>query len=145
MTTIRKSAIVKVMLSHNYNHFEASIALENEEGLSVQDIDDARKDCNRLCDKAIKQYKEAKIILSERAESNFKRGRLEIEVDKLRQKEGELTPHEKAKIKTLEDYNWDRQWDYDDDFDQDDYYSPEDHYMNEMKENEADIEDDLEL
>lgn len=41
MTTIRKSATVKVMLSHNYNHFEASIALENDEGVTVQDIDSA--------------------------------------------------------------------------------------------------------
>lgn len=116
MTTIRKSATVKVMLSHNYNHFEASIALENESGVSVEDIDNARKDCNRLCDKAIKQYNVAKLMESKRASLSNERRNLEHEVAEIKQKDKETwSVIEKAKVKALEDHNWNIQWDYDDD------------------------------
>ena len=60
METIIKSASVKVMLSHDYSHFEASMALENESGIPLKDIDEARKNCQRLADKAVGQYKTAK-------------------------------------------------------------------------------------
>lgn len=60
MTTKIKNASVKVMLSYDYSHFEASMSLENDEGLSKEDIDLARKDCQRLADKAVGQYKTAK-------------------------------------------------------------------------------------
>lgn len=81
MSTIIKSASVKVMLSYNYNHFEASMVVENEEGVTVQDVDNARKDCQRLCDKAIKQY-------------------------------------QIAKVKALEDHNWELKFDYEDNYDE---------------------------
>lgn len=120
MTTIRKSATVKVMLSHNYNHFEASIALENEDGVTVEDIDNARKDCNRLCDKAIKQYNQAKMIESKRASMTHEKKNLEREVAEIKQKDKETwTVVEKAKVKALEDHNWELRWDYDDDWNED--------------------------
>lgn len=120
--TIRKSATVKVMLSYNYNHFEASIALENEDGLTTKDIDDARKDCNRLCDKAIMQYQQSKIIESKRANLTSEKMQLEREVSEIKQKDKSLwSVTDKAKVKALEDHNWDLQWDYDDDWDEDDY------------------------
>lgn len=118
MTTIRKSATVKVMLSHNYNHFEASIALENEDGVSIKDIDDARKDCNRLCDKAIKQYNIAKSMEAKRANLVSEKRSLEREVAEIRMKDKNLwSVTEKAKVKALEDHNWELRWDYDDDDD----------------------------
>lgn len=120
--TIRKSATVKVMLSYNYNHFEASIALENEDGLTTQDIDDARKDCNRLCDKAIKQYQQSKTIESKRANLTSEKRQLEREVAEIKQKDKALwSVTDKAKVKALEDHNWELQWDYDDEWDEDDY------------------------
>lgn len=120
--TIRKSATVKVMLSYNYNHFEASIALENEDGLTVKDIDDARKDCNRLCDKAITQYQQAKTIEVKRTRLTSEKRQLEREVAEIKQKDKRAwTVTEKAKVKALDDHNWDLQWDYDDDWDEDDY------------------------
>ena len=143
MKTIKKSASVKVMLSYNYNHFESSIVIENEEGLTVEEIDEARKDCARLCDKAIIQYKQAKIVENKTVGLKDQRERLEIEVEKLREKEGELTNHEKAKIKTLEDFNWNRQWDYEDDFDEDDFDSPE-MYCNDI-EKSLDLDEELEF
>ncbi len=128
--TIIKSASVKVMLSHNYSHFEASICVENEEGLLISEIDDARKDCMRLCDKAIIQYNQAKHAANKLCGLDEAREILSIEVDKLKEKDGELTPEEKAKIKTLEDYNWNRQFDYEDDFE--DYDSSEDFYHDQL-------------
>ena len=47
---------------------------------------------------------------------------------------------EKAKIKVLEDYDWNRQWDYEDDFEEDDYRSPEDMYENEMQEDDEELD-----
>ncbi len=114
MTAIRTSATVKVMISHNYNHFEASISLENEDGVSFEDIDNARKDCNRLCDKAIKQYNTAKTIESKRLSLSNEKRNLEREVSEIKQRDKETwTVVEKAKVKTLEDHNWELQWDYD--------------------------------
>jgi len=116
METIRKSATVKVMLSHNYNHFEASIALENESGVSVTDIDNARKDCNRLCDKAIKQYNFAKNMELKRIGLASEKRQLEREVADIKQKDTTLwTVTDKAKVKALADHNWELLWDYDDD------------------------------
>ena len=128
--TILKSASVKVMLSHNYNHFETSIILENEEGLNTGEINDARKDCMRLCDKAIAQYNQAKHVANKLCGLDEARKTLSIEVEKLKIKEGELSPEEKAKIKTLEDYNWNKQFDYEDDYDN--YLSPEKFYTDEL-------------
>ena len=113
--TIMKSATVKVMLSHNYNHFEASICLENEEGLNIGEINESRKDCNRLCDTAIRQYNEAKIIAERRAYLKSEKAGLEREVAALKKKdEKEWTPADKAKVKALADNDWELHWDYDD-------------------------------
>lgn len=117
-TTIRKSATVKVMLSHNYNHFEASIALGNENGVTIGDIDSARKDCNRLCDKAIKQYNQAKVVESKRLSLASEKFNLEREVKEIKTRdESTWSVVDKAKVKTLADHNWDLLWDYDDDQD----------------------------
>lgn len=114
--TILKSTTVKVMLSHDYNHFEASICLENEGGLTVKEIDNARKDCARLCDKAIRQYKSAKNIQGKRASLAGEKLRLQREVDLIKEwPKSKWTPEEKAKAKALEDRDWELSWDYDDD------------------------------
>ena len=116
MKTIRKSATVKVMLSHDYNNFEASIALENEEGITTKEIDEARKDCNRLCDKAILQYKTAKRVQERRTYLDIEKKRLEQEVERivLEKKKKDWTPEEKAKVKALDDRDWELNWDYED-------------------------------
>lgn len=38
METIIKSASVKVMLSYDYSHFEASMALENDKGFLLKTL-----------------------------------------------------------------------------------------------------------
>lgn len=119
--TIIKSASVKVMLSHNHNHFEASMVLENDEGVSVKDMDNARKDCQRLCDKSIKQYEIAKKEASKRLNSDSLKERFIKEIEAIKQKpSGERTVNELAKLKVYEDNQWqsqfDRRYDYEDDW-----------------------------
>lgn len=117
MSTIIKSASVKVMLSYNYNHFEASMVVENETGVSITDIDNARKDCQRLCDKAIQQYTIAKNVELRRATLRTEKANLEREVSLIKQSPKESwSVTDKAKVKALEDHNWDLQFDYQDDW-----------------------------
>lgn len=114
-TSRRTKATVLVMLSHDYNHFEAHIELTGE-NIPLADIDNARKDCQRLCDKAIGQYRTAKEMAMKRLSNSYERMQLEKEVAEIRKKKDEyLTPDDKAKIKALDDYNHQHQYDYDDD------------------------------
>lgn len=112
------TATVKVMQSYNYCHFEASMSLENEAGIEPIEIDNARKDCQRLTDKAVKQFQTAKSVESKRANLNFEKQALEREVASIKQKVKEdWSVTDKAKVKALEDHNWNLQFDYEDDFD----------------------------
>lgn len=114
-----KEASVKIMLSYNYCHFEISKTIEGEE-LSQKDIDEARKDCQRLADKAVKQYQLAKSVETRRANLSYEKQQLEREVKQIKEKpENTWTVTEKAKVKALADHNWDLQFDYEDDFDED--------------------------
>lgn len=113
------SATVKVMLSHNYCHFEVSKVVETTEGedLSMNDIDAARIECQKLADKAVDQYKKAKDYESRRANNSFEKSNLEREVASIRLKdEKEWSPLDKAKVKALEDHNFEsRFYRYEDD------------------------------
>ena len=98
-------ATVKVMLSYDYCHFEISKQIEGE-GITQIDIDNARKDCQRLADKAVGQYRTAKDLASKRLGNSYERMQLEKEVALIKQKKEEfITPEDKAKVKALEDYN----------------------------------------
>lgn len=115
-TTTIKSASVKVMLSYNYNHFEASLNLENENGLTMTEVDEARKQCQRLCDKAVIQYQKAKNHEANRARNEMEKRQLEREVADIKSRDTSTwTVTDKAKVKALADHNWDLKWDYDDD------------------------------
>jgi len=117
MATI-KSASVKVMLSYNYNHFEACLNLENDDGLTMHEVDEARKQCQRLCDKALVQYQKSKNHEANRARNEMEKRSLEREVTEIRAKDKSLwSVTDKAKVKALEDHNWDLRWDYNDDDD----------------------------
>lgn len=114
-TSIRTKATVHVMLSYNYNHFEASIELSGE-NIPLADIDNARKDCQRLCDKAVGQYKTAKEKEATRIGDSYERQQLEKEVRELKKmKEDFLTIEGKAKIKAWDDYVYQTRYNYDDD------------------------------
>jgi predicted nucleotide-binding protein len=117
MNTKITTASVKVMQSYNYCHFEASMSLENSDGLETIDIDNARKDCQRLTDKAVKQYQQSKSFELKRANLRSEKSILEREVANIKaMPENTWSVTDKAKVKALADHNWDLQFDYEDDW-----------------------------
>lgn len=123
METIIKSASVKVMLSYDYSHFEASMSLENDKGLSLIDIDEARKNCQRLADKAVGQYKTAKSMASKRTDGQYQLANFETECKKIMSKpEQDRTLKEIGMLKQYQDENWRDQFDYGYNYDDDDDY-----------------------
>jgi len=123
METKIKNASVKVMLSYDYSHFEASMSLENDNGLTVKEIDAARKDCQRLADKAVAQYKTAKAQAAQRNDGQYKMKNFEAECIKIKAKdEHDRTLKEIAMLKQYENEKWQAQFDYDYDYDDDENY-----------------------
>lgn len=123
METIIKSASVKVMLSYDYSHFEASMSLENDNGLSVTDIDNARKNCQRLADKAVAQYKTAKEYAAKRTDGKYQMQNFQDQCEKIKLKdEHDRTLKEIAMLKQYEKENWEAQFEYDYDYEDDDNY-----------------------
>lgn len=124
METRIKTASVKVMLSYDYSHFEASMALENDNGLSLGDIDNARKDCQRLADKAVSQYKKAKEFASKRNDGKYQMQNFESECMKIKAKdEHDRTMREIGMLKEYEDQKWRERFAYEYDYEdnEDDY------------------------
>lgn len=123
MSTTIKNASVKVMLSYDYSHFEASMSLENENGISTQEIDEARKKCQRLADKAVGQYKTAKSMAAKRSNSEYDKKYFLNQVEAIQKKdENDRTVKEIAILKQYQDENWQAQFDYRYDYDDDDQY-----------------------
>lgn len=124
METKVKSASVKVMLSYDYSHFEASMSLENDNGLSLKDIDDARKNCQRLADKAIGQYKTMKQMAANRTDGQYKMASFEQECKKIEAKsEHDRTLKEIAMLKQYQTEKWQEQFNYPYDYDDDENYN----------------------
>jgi hypothetical protein len=113
---------VKIMLSYDYCHFE--IALASDEEMTLKQIDEMRKDAQRLADKAVKQYQTAKSDISRRYYLKGEAGRLELKVNAIKENypKSEWTPDQKSAVKTFEDiqFRLSKQYDYDDDWDYDD-------------------------
>jgi hypothetical protein len=124
METKIKSASVKVMLSYDYSHFEASMSLENDNGITVNEIDSARKDCQRLADKAVSQYKTAKTMAANRNDGAYRMNNFIAECKNIQAKnEHDRTLKEIAMLKQYENENWQAQFDYDYDYMDDDNYN----------------------
>ena len=117
-------ASVKIMLSHDYCHFE--VCLGSDEDLSLKQIDDLRKEAQRLADKAVKQYQIAKEKMSRFLELNdiFSGDSARVvmireELNRARETpESERTPQQKGQLKAYADWEWMRehQYDYEDEF-----------------------------
>lgn len=94
MPVLITSASVKVMRSFDYCHFEVAMSI------SLEGVDDTRKEAARLADKAVEQYKAAKTH-AEKVE------RLNSQDWKIRDirsiAESDRTPEQKAKLKAYED------------------------------------------
>lgn len=124
MKTIIKSASVKVMQSYNYCHFEASMSLENDNGISVNEIDEARKSCQRLTNKAIGQYQKGKEVAASRNDSGIKIRAFKQEISLIQNKQlSDRTLREIGMLKQYEQENWEAQFEVHYDYDDDDEYS----------------------
>lgn len=119
-TTIIKNASVKVMLSYDYSHFEASMSLENDKGIEPLELDEARKNCQRLADKAISQYKKAKSCAANRNDGVYKMQNFETQCKRIEAKaEGDRTINEIAMLNQYKNENWQAQFDIDYDYEDD--------------------------
>lgn len=108
-------ASVKVMRSHDYCHFE--VCLSSSSANAPELVDEMRKTAARLADKAVEQYKVAKINVMAMARNKEERSWLEKEVAEILTKaEGDRTPNEMARVKALADWNFERRFDYQDDW-----------------------------
>lgn len=117
-----KSASVKIMLSYDYSHFETSMSLEDENGITIEAIDNARKDCQRLCDKAVSQFKIAKAMAAKRSDGEYQMANFENECKRIAAKpEHDRTLREIGMLKQYEDEKWRENfkynYDYEDDYD----------------------------
>lgn len=111
------------MLSYDYCHFEVSMSLENESGLSGVVIDDARKKCQRLADKAVGQYKKAKQMASNRSDGEYQMRNFREQCEIIKSKdEQDRTIKEVAMLKQYEDENWQANFMYEYDYNDDDDY-----------------------
>ena len=111
---ITMSASVKIMLSFDYCHFE--ICKGTDENLTNEQINDLRKDCQRLADEAVRQYQVAKhhaAKLYSYEKKDFDR-RIKGILEKV---ESDLTIEETAMLKQYRDEEFQKQfepYDYDD-------------------------------
>lgn len=113
------SASVRVMRSHDYNHFEVNLGT-NDEFLLLEEVDELRKAAARLADKAVEQYKLAKRNAQKRASESEDRERLKWSIDRIRNRpESTRTIDEQARLKAFDDESWalSRAYDYQDDWD----------------------------
>ena len=124
MSTIVKSASVKVMLSYDYCHFEASMSLENDNGIEILEVDNARKDCQRLAYKAAGQYKTAKEAAAKRIDGKYQMQSFQSQCEQIKKKdEHDRTLKEIAMLKQYEDEKWQAQFEYEYDYDDDENYN----------------------
>lgn len=123
MSSKIKSASVKVMLHYDYSYFEASMSLGNDDGISIEEIDNARKSCQRLSDKAVAQYKVSNQKAASHTDNLHKIENFKNQCEKiLKKEEGDRTINEIAMIKQYQQDNWESQF-YDEyDYDDDDKY-----------------------
>lgn len=122
METKIKSASVKVMNSYNYSHFETSMTLENDNGVTLKDINDARKNCQRLVDNAIQQYQTAKDFAAKRNDGKYQMENFKSQCEKIKIKQqNDRTINEIAMLKQYETEDWEKQFAYEYDYDDESY------------------------
>lgn len=101
------TASVRVMRSYDYSHFE--ICLTSSEANTPEQVNELRKEANRLADKAVDQFIQAKKACTLREEMRRKW----LLDAALARPENERTPKAKAIIKYHSDADFAAQFDYD--------------------------------
>lgn len=116
-TDILNGASVKVMRSYDYCHFE--VVLSTTIVITLQDVDEMRKEAARLADKAVAQYKIAKQNAETRAIEQGERPYRVRQAEAIRaMAETDRSIEEKAYLKAFDDEQWQatREYDYEDDW-----------------------------
>lgn len=116
-----KSASVKVMRSYDYCHFEITMSIDDDGGLTTVNVDNLRKEAQRLADKAVKQYQVAKNDAARRINGKSQMRNFEADCKRIEAKsEGDRTLNEIAMLKQYKDEAWqakfEREYDYEDDY-----------------------------
>ena len=100
------TASVKVMNSYDYCHFEIALSQDVD---NLIDVNTLRIRAQQLVDEAVRQYKVSKEKATSYADDMRGKQRLKIEVDNILEKpKKEWTPADKAKVKAIEDDQWER-------------------------------------
>lgn len=108
------SGHVKILLSTNYNNFEFSLPIHA--GMSVAEMNGVRKTVQRLCDEAVRQFRQALKANQQLAMADP--DRLEATVKHIRATPQRWwSPEMKGAVKAWDDYCYRREnpYDYDDD------------------------------
>ena len=104
-------ASVKVMLSYDYCHFE--ICLSSDSDMTLEQVNNLRKDAQRLADKSVSQYKIAKEFAIKRLHLLNEKKQMEVEVKQYENTDFGGWPEKiKAIDKALKDYEHWKQYDY---------------------------------
>ena len=112
-----ENASVKIMLSYDYCHFEVSLGLNDDTGITLEEIDNMRKNTQRLADKAVAQYKKAKEMAALRIEGKHQMYNFEKICEAIKsKKEEDRTIKETAMLKQYQDEDWQKQFDYEYDY-----------------------------
>jgi hypothetical protein len=110
---------VRIMLSYDYNHFEVSLGVPDDAPL--EEVNEVRKSCQRLCDEAVRQFKVAKEMAAKRTDGQYAIEDFKAAVRKIIEKpEEDRTIKEIAMLKQYEYDEWQNQFRYDYDYDDDD-------------------------
>lgn len=104
-----KTSSVKVMRSYDYCHFEVCLGADD---MTLEEVDEMRKNAQRLADKAVGQYKIAKVAALQT--DRIEHLRHDVKIIKENYPKSEWTPEQEAKVKALEDWEY---YDYQDDWD----------------------------
>ena len=99
------SASVKIMLSYNYCHFE--VCKGSDSDLTNKEINEMRKDVQRLADEAVRQFKKFQQNAIERIDGETKILNFEQQCRQIKLKnECDRTLKEIAMLKTFETENY---------------------------------------
>lgn len=104
---------VKVMRSYDYCHFE--VCLGSDEEMTLDEVNELRKQAAILVDEAVRQYKDAKEAEQRRNAGQWDRDQALARLKRLRETpQSELSVQAAAELRTLEDKEFWRQYEEDD-------------------------------
>jgi hypothetical protein len=107
-----QTASVKVMRSYDYCHFEVALTIAADQStcVSLDSVDELRKQAMRLADKAVAQYKVAKAHreTSERFYTPYEIESIKAlaETDRTPEQKASLKAHQDAEFFALRDYDY---------------------------------------